>query len=277
MILVYFLCKNCPSPSLKSHPPLSQQPPSKNWAPVKHSLFENLVEGSIPCPPPPAERGGCTLWFYNLKYNQPVSTKLTESIILRKYKFIWLNTRLTTVLKCIIKPLNGPHHHLVESKNTFLEKTNHKAVYNYKDMASESQSTILETSKNTGGPTQMNLQLFCFLTWFVKMKIRCKRHTDQLCLERSGLSHCKLFQTSSEPGLNVAGTNYWSTTRNFSLVPLIYIKPMFPSSRKHQLTCSENKLTGVYDEEIPFNPLSASPTKWSDKLKEFVGKLPTNC
>ena len=52
---------------------------------------------------------------------------------------------------------------------------------------------------------------------------------------------------------------------------------MFPSSRKHQLTCSENKLTGVYDEEIPFNPLSASPTKWSDKLKEFVGKLPTNC
>ena len=52
---------------------------------------------------------------------------------------------------------------------------------------------------------------------------------------------------------------------------------MFPSSRKHQFSCSENKLTGVYDEEIPFNPLSASPTKWSHKLKEFVDKLPTNC
>ena len=26
-----------------------------------------------------------------------------------------------------------------------------------------------------------------------------------------------------------------------------------------------------------FNPLSANPTKWSDTLKQFVGKLPTNC
>ena len=25
------------------------------------------------------------------------------------------------------------------------------------------------------------------------------------------------------------------------------------------------------------NPLSASPTKWSNTLKQFVGKLPTNC
>ena len=25
-----------------------------------------------------------------------------------------------------------------------------------------------------------------------------------------------------------------------------------------------------------FNPLSANPTKWSNTLKQFVGKLPTN-
>ena len=25
------------------------------------------------------------------------------------------------------------------------------------------------------------------------------------------------------------------------------------------------------------NPLSANPTKWSNILKQFVGKLPTNC
>ena len=25
------------------------------------------------------------------------------------------------------------------------------------------------------------------------------------------------------------------------------------------------------------NPLSANPTKWSNTLKQFVGKLPTNC
>ena len=26
-----------------------------------------------------------------------------------------------------------------------------------------------------------------------------------------------------------------------------------------------------------FNPLSANPTKWPNTLKNFVGKLPTNC
>ena len=28
---------------------------------------------------------------------------------------------------------------------------------------------------------------------------------------------------------------------------------------------------------IIFNPLRASPTKWSNTLEQFVGKLPTNC
>ena len=29
--------------------------------------------------------------------------------------------------------------------------------------------------------------------------------------------------------------------------------------------------------EIVINPLSANPTKWSNTLKQFLGKLPTNC
>ena len=28
---------------------------------------------------------------------------------------------------------------------------------------------------------------------------------------------------------------------------------------------------------LRFNPLSANPTKWSNTLKQFVGKKPTNC
>ena len=29
--------------------------------------------------------------------------------------------------------------------------------------------------------------------------------------------------------------------------------------------------------EFSFNPLSANFTKWSNTLKQFIGKLPTNC
>ena len=29
--------------------------------------------------------------------------------------------------------------------------------------------------------------------------------------------------------------------------------------------------------EVILNLLSANPTKWSNTLKQFVGKLPTNC
>ena len=29
--------------------------------------------------------------------------------------------------------------------------------------------------------------------------------------------------------------------------------------------------------QLGFNLLNANPTKWSDTLKQFVGKLPTNC
>ena len=59
-----------PPPLKKVTPPLSQQPPSESWGPLKPPLFENLVGGSTP----PAESGGmggahygkigpvCTLW-----------------------------------------------------------------------------------------------------------------------------------------------------------------------------------------------------------------------
>ena len=39
----------------KKSPPLSQQPPSLNWDPVKLPLFENLVGDSTPPLPPSAE------------------------------------------------------------------------------------------------------------------------------------------------------------------------------------------------------------------------------
>ena len=34
---------------------------------------------------------------------------------------------------------------------------------------------------------------------------------------------------------------------------------------------------GVKRLRVNVNPLSANPTKWSNTLKQFVGKLPTNC
>ena len=36
-------------------------------------------------------------------------------------------------------------------------------------------------------------------------------------------------------------------------------------------------LTVIYIIDYLFNPLSANPTKWPNTLKQFVGKLPTNC
>ena len=33
----------------------------------------------------------------------------------------------------------------------------------------------------------------------------------------------------------------------------------------------------VMTSSLLLNPLSANPTKWSNTLKQFVGKLPTNC
>ena len=47
-----FLCENCNSPWKKS-PPLSQQPPSKSWGPVKPPFLKTWLETQ-----PPLQKGG---------------------------------------------------------------------------------------------------------------------------------------------------------------------------------------------------------------------------
>ena len=46
-------------------------------------------------------------------------------------------------------------------------------------------------------------------------------------------------------------------------------------------TCRRGKTRGrcqiLFKLLTEFNPLSADPTKWSNILRQFVGKLPTNC
>ena len=37
------------------------------------------------------------------------------------------------------------------------------------------------------------------------------------------------------------------------------------------------KIFGITQKPLWINPLSVNPTKWSSTLKQFVGKLPTNC
>ena len=36
-------------------------------------------------------------------------------------------------------------------------------------------------------------------------------------------------------------------------------------------------MNDAFLKEVLLSPLSANPTKWSNTLKQFVGKLPTNC
>ena len=43
--------------------------------------------------------------------------------------------------------------------------------------------------------------------------------------------------------------------------------------------CQDQKAAILHGEtrEYELNPLSTNPTKWPNTLKQFVGKLPTNC
>ena len=43
----------------------------------------------------------------------------------------------------------------------------------------------------------------------------------------------------------------------------------------HPCTCDQSYASG--NSQSSFNPLNANITKWSNTLKQFVGKLPTNC
>ena len=68
-------CENC------NLTPCKKSPPSKNWGPVKppHPFFENLIEGSHPPPPLPAERRGA-------QYAYLITPKLAYTL----YEFLWL-------------------------------------------------------------------------------------------------------------------------------------------------------------------------------------------
>ena len=53
-----------------------------------------------------------------------------------------------------------------------------------------------------------------------------------------------------------------------------------PPKIKHKTATSINGVSPSKDSIETFgrlNPLSASPAKWSNTLKQFVGNLPTNC
>ena len=49
----------------------------------------------------------------------------------------------------------------------------------------------------------------------------------------------------------------------------------FPTSKNSYQVSKEDM--SIFNLNSHLNPLSANPTKWSNTLKQFVGKLPTNC
>ena len=57
--------------------------------------------------------------------------------------------------------------------------------------------------------------------------------------------------------------------RNIALIPMLLSYIIYCFYGKFQ--CDIVKVVKV------INPLSANPIKWSNTLKQFVGKLPTNC
>ena len=56
-----------------------------------------------------------------------------------------------------------------------------------------------------------------------------------------------------------------------------YLIALEDAKRQSQATEKETKRKLIKTEVADFNPLSANPTKWPNTLKQFVGKLPTNC
>ena len=55
--------------------------------------------------------------------------------------------------------------------------------------------------------------------------------------------------------------------------------PWLTNDLKSKLNTRDNLLRKMRKTKLQFdiNPLSANPIKWSNTLKQFVGKLPTNC
>ena len=58
---------------------------------------------------------------------------------------------------------------------------------------------------------------------------------------------------------------------------LVKIYQVFISRSSLSKTVSVQNLPSISQTFPAFNPLSANPTKWPNTLKQFVGKLPTNC
>ena len=56
-----------------------------------------------------------------------------------------------------------------------------------------------------------------------------------------------------------------------------YLIVLEDAKRQSQATEKETKRKLIKTEVADINPLSANPTKWPNTLKQFVGKLPTNC
>ena len=59
----------------------------------------------------------------------------------------------------------------------------------------------------------------------------------------------------------------------FMVLGVVNIAPLYSNVTGKIISCSsEVKLLGItIDNQLRFNLLSANPTKWSNKLKEFVG------
>ena len=68
-----------------------------------------------------------------------------------------------------------------------------------------------------------------------------------------------------------------TTSEIFSsrLLNLINRDKFIISSRFPLFLDIEFLIQGIENQQV--NPLSANPTKWLNTLKQFVGKLPTNC
>ena len=61
----------------------------------------------------------------------------------------------------------------------------------------------------------------------------------------------------------------------FEAIDSLDVVKCFPEIHgDQQMNVMLNKLIGKLE---TLNPLSANPTKWPNTLKQFVGKLPTNC
>ena len=65
------------------------------------------------------------------------------------------------------------------------------------------------------------------------------------------------------------------TSKNSNLDDSCISLPAFPS--KTNLKLHNISVTPKIIEKVIINPLSAKFIKWSDTLKQFVGKLSTNC